>query len=171
MDAFRIPVTADIMARLLALQSSPDEPIISVLDRHLPRCGADDEKPNSAAHDTERSMTAGCVSYRLFGANHTARNAADAMCHVLRMLGQGRPDFFQHLAPRVARRSRNHLARTREAVYPDRPELAKHTREISPGWFVGTNIANREKRAILQAACETAGIHFGTDLTINLAST
>ena len=168
MEVFRIPVTADIMARLLALQSSPDEPIVAVLDRHLPGVGANLANPLSAPPDADEPSTPGRIAYRLFGANHTARNATDAMCHILRMLGQGKPDFFHTLAPRVAGRSRNHLAGAREAVYPGRPEFAKHTREIGPGWFVGTNIANREKLSILQVACDVAGIGFGTDLVIDL---
>jgi hypothetical protein len=169
MDTLRIPVTADIMARLLALQVSPDEPLNAVLARHLPRCNGSADERRFPAREPERLEAAsGRLAYRLFGVNYAARNAADATCHVLRTLGQGNPDFFESLAPRVAGRSRNHLAQTREAVYPGRPELAKHTREVAPGWFLGTNIANREKMAILQAACEVAGIRLGTDLVIDL---
>jgi hypothetical protein len=46
--------------------------------------------------------------------------------------------------------------------------LAKHTNEIGPSWFVGTNISNREKLSLLRVACEAAGINFGTDLVIDL---
>ncbi len=172
MDMFRIPVNADIMARLLALQESPDEPFNVVLARHLPRCAGNAEQLRPTEREAKRpDGSPGRLAYRLFGVNHTARNAADAMCHVLRMLGQGKPDFFKILAPLVAGRSRNHLAHTREVVYPGRPELAKHTRELAAGWFVGTNIANREKMSILHAACDVAGIRLGTDLMIDLDST
>ena len=38
--------------------------------------------------------------------------------------------------------------------YPERPDLACHAKEIGLGWFIGCNIANREKKKILRAACE-----------------
>jgi hypothetical protein len=40
--------------------------------------------------------------------------------------------------------------------------------ELVPGWFIGTNIANREKVQILDRACEAAGITSGKDLRIEL---
>jgi hypothetical protein len=39
---------------------------------------------------------------------------------------------------------------------------------VVPGWFVNTNISNRQKAMILRAACEAAGLVFGRDLQIDL---
>ena len=66
-------------------------------------------------------------------------------------------------------RTRNHIARCNSEVYPGRPDLARYVKEISPGWFIGSNIANREKKKILRAACEVMGLAFGRDFKVDFA--
>lgn len=39
---------------------------------------------------------------------------------------------------------------------------------LAPGWFVNTNISNKQKATILRAACEAAGLVLGRDLQIEL---
>jgi hypothetical protein len=41
-----------------------------------------------------------------------------------------------------------------------------YTTEIVPGWWLGTNIANRDKERLAKIACEVAGLKFGKDLVI-----
>jgi predicted type IV restriction endonuclease len=53
-------------------------------------------------------------------------------------------------------------------VYPLKPDLAEYTTEVVPGWWLGTNIANREKMKIIRKACEAADVRFGTDVQIEL---
>jgi hypothetical protein len=53
-------------------------------------------------------------------------------------------------------------------VHPHRPDLHRYTAPIGTGWFVNTNISNRQKAMILRAACEAAGLVFGRDLQIEL---
>lgn len=110
------------------------------------------------------------VELEIFGQKAVARNAQEAMLLILRKLAERNPDFLTCLAQRARSRKRNHLARSRGEVYPDRPDLAASAIEIVPesGWFIGLNIANREKHRIIKAACECANITFGRDVKITL---
>lgn len=108
------------------------------------------------------------ITYELLGYEHTARNAKEALLKILQELARDDPRFFERLAPRVKTRQRNHIAARKEDVYPSRPDLADHATEIRPGWWIGLNIANREKRRILERACDVAGLTFGEDLKIDL---
>ena len=106
------------------------------------------------------------VTYRLFGRERTASTAKDALIEILREMAKRDQEFFEKLSRRTQSRSRNHLARTRKEVYPQRPDLAKNAIEISEGWWLGLNIANREKQRILERACEAINIVYGKDLEI-----
>ena len=54
-------------------------------------------------------------------------------------------------------RTRKHIARTRNMLYPDRPDLMVHSREFFPGWFIGTNESNATKRRLIRAAADIMG--------------
>lgn len=97
-----------------------------------------------------------------------ASDATEAMINILRDLARYDDDFFPKLAEKVRGRKRNHVARSRSEVYPGRSDLMRYVKEIGPGWFIGCNIANREKKKILRAACEVMGLNFGRDLKIDL---
>ena len=92
--------------------------------------------------------------------SNRATSAIDALRDDLITIAAPAPDsFFTSLAPKIRGNTRNHIARTKHDVYPDRPDLAlQHTVPVADGWFLGTNIANREKRRILYAACALAGL-------------
>jgi hypothetical protein len=107
-------------------------------------------------------------AYQLDGESHAASDATGAMLNILADLAQYDDDFFPKLAAKVRGRTRNHVARSRSEVYPGRPDLARYVKQIGPGWFIGCNIANREKEKILRAACEVMGLAFGRDLKIDL---
>lgn len=86
--------------------------------------------------------------------------AIDALVRDLRTLAGSSPDeFFATLAPKVMGSKRNHIARNRADVYPLRPSLAlQNTVCLVDGWYLGKNIANREKLKILRAACDLQGL-------------
>jgi hypothetical protein len=111
------------------------------------------------------------LEYRLLGIACTAPNAIEAVVAILKSLGERQPDFWSRLEPLSRTRKRNHLARSRRDVYPDKPDLEQYTREVAPGWWLGTNVANRGKKRLLEAACKAAGLRFGTDLVIRLPNT
>lgn len=111
------------------------------------------------------------ISYRLFDTARTARTAKDALIDILREMAKRDREFFEKLSRTAQGKRRRHLARTREGVYPQRPDLAENAIEISSGWWIGVNIANREKQRILKRACEAIDIEYGKDLEITFPNT
>lgn len=99
------------------------------------------------------------------------RDATSGFLQLLRAVLGDFPDRAEQIATAAKGRSRNHIARRPVDVYPDRPDLVHTVVELIPGWFVGTNIANREKRRIVAAACQACGLRFGEDVQFELPNT
>ncbi len=97
--------------------------------------------------------------YCLHGKWTTKLTGRDLMVAIFKDLANHDPSFPQRFAEDAANsgRTRKHIARTREALYPGRPDLSKHSDEFAPGWFIGTNESNRTKRALTSAACRVMG--------------
>ena len=108
------------------------------------------------------------ISYKVFGQTRNANNAIEALIDILRTLANKNPQFLEKVAPIVRGRTRNHIAKSRDQVYPRTPELAEYTTELVPGWWLGTNIANRDKMRIISKACEVEGLTLGRDIAIDL---
>lgn len=111
---------------------------------------------------------AGPLAFTFLGEVRPARNATEIVLHVARTLAGRDPRFLERFAETAKARRRNHVARRAEDVYPERPQLLKYVVELVPGWYVGTNISNRDKVKLLQAACRAAGLSYGSDLVVNL---
>ncbi|GGC24463.1 hypothetical protein GCM10011371_10130 [Novosphingobium marinum] len=99
------------------------------------------------------------------------RDATAMFLELLRALAAEFPERMEQIATAAKGRTRNHIARSPAEVYPDRPDLAHTVVELVPGWFVGTNIANREKHRIMKAGCEACGVVFGRDVIFELPNT
>jgi len=107
------------------------------------------------------------ITYQLFGRTCSARNSKVALVEILKEMEKRDRAFYEKLSRKVQGTRRNHIAPRKEEVYPERPDLADMAIEISPGWWIGLNIANREKKRILLRACEVLDIEFGKDLMID----
>jgi hypothetical protein len=121
--------------------------------------------PQPKPEGTRRAL----ASFR--GRQLAAKDATAGFLELLRALAAEFPDRIEQIATAAKGRTRNHIARIPEDVYPDRPDLIGFVVELVPGWFVGTNIANREKYRIVKAACEACGVRFGTDDVFDLPNT
>ncbi len=108
------------------------------------------------------------VQYRILGQTKNASTAIDALIDILRTLARRNPAFLEAVSKVVRARTRNHIARSRGEVYPRKPELVEYTVELEPGWWLGTNIANRDKMRIIRKACEVERLAFGRDVAIAL---
>jgi hypothetical protein len=159
-----ISISPDVLARVLALRVSDYECPDAVLRRHLPSGPTLSSTPAAQAHGADSVG----ISYELIDERHMAPDATEAMVNILKDFAQYDDNFFPKLAPRIRGRTRNHIAQHCSDVYPERPDLAKYVKEIVPGWFIGCNIANREKKKILRTACEVMGLVFERDLKIDL---
>ena len=110
----------------------------------------------------------GRLSYTFEDEARTARSANELLLHAVRTLARRDPTFCERFAAEAVGRRRNHVAQRPEDVYPGQPQLLKYVVEIVPGWYIGTNIANRDKTRLLEAACKVAGLRFGVDLVVDL---
>lgn len=169
MSVTMISVAPDALSRLLALRLSEDEALDEVLRRTLTNTTKPSLPPIGTSGSRLTSGGPSCLVYQLLGEADAASDANEAMVKIIAHLAQYDDDFFPKLANKVRGGTRNHVARSRSDVYPRRPDLAGSARQVAPGWFIGCNVANREKVKILRAACDVAGIAFGRDLKIDLA--
>ena len=168
MNIVMISLEPEVLTRLLALRLSESESLNELLRRVLPAAAKPAVTSTERATAATPSANGGSVPYQLDGETHVASDATEAMISILTDLAQYDDDFFSTLAAKVRGRTRNHIARSRSEVYPGRSDLTRYVKEIGSGWFIGCNVANREKKKILRAACEVMGIAFGRDLKIDL---
>jgi predicted type IV restriction endonuclease len=108
------------------------------------------------------------IVYIILGRKEQADNAIDALLTILRTLAERNSGFLEKLSTVVRARTRNHIAQKREDVYPEKPELIEYTTQLVPGWWLGTNIANRDKMRIIKKACEVESLVLGKDISIKL---
>jgi hypothetical protein len=97
------------------------------------------------------------VRFTLFGKPYQCATAAQALVEILNKLASGDPGRVLELAHAVRGRSRSMIARTVAEINPARPDLARAA-EFAPGWFVGLNLSNRDKMAVIRTACAVFAI-------------
>jgi predicted type IV restriction endonuclease len=108
------------------------------------------------------------IQFEVFGSKREAKNAIGALIEILRAMSKRDPAMLAKLAQTVSTRSRNHIAKSPELVYPNRPQLSDLTTELEAGWWLGTNIANRDKLRIVKKACEAGQWTFDIDVKVDL---
>lgn len=107
------------------------------------------------------------VTARIFGQERHYDTASLALVDILRSIAARDPAKIGELSARVKGRTRSLIARTPNEINPNRPDLARAA-EFSPGWLVGLNVSNREKMAIITAACDVMGLTMPDDIGIVL---
>jgi len=108
------------------------------------------------------------IEYSLYGKTIQARSAAEVLVKVLDELSAKDPNFLTKFASRKHGRRRRYVAQTREELYPDRTDLMQYSKQLSSGWWVGTNYSKSNIQDILKLACEVAGLNFGHNFVVHL---
>lgn len=111
---------------------------------------------------------AGQIGYTLNGKTTHLRSAVEVLISVLDDLSKKDANFTTRFVARKHGRSRRYVAQTRDELYPGRPDLAEYSKQLSNGWWAGTNYSKSNISQIIQLACEVAGLRFGYDLTAYL---
>lgn len=112
------------------------------------------------------------IGFILNGKLHPARNARDVLVKVFTEFADRDPMFLERFAtlPKHGR-TRRYLARSRDDLYPGRPDLVRdHSYELRPGWWLGINLSRPAIERITEMVCEVAGLRFSVDLRINLGA-
>lgn len=108
-------------------------------------------------------------SFTFRGQTKWFRNGKELLVGVFERLLQEDAGFYEKLEPDLKGRTRQYLARSKPALYPNDPTLAEtQSAPLSNGWWLGTNSSSSLKRDQIQTACKTAGIKFGKDLIVKL---
>lgn len=135
--------------------------------RTSPEPGTDTRPGTEAAGDAGMPS----VGFELAGQFTAARNAIDVLAKVFVALSERDPTFLERFSalPKHGKR-RRWTARNREDLYPGRPDLMRDcSREVKPGWWMGTNYGSAEIAKIVDRATALAGLRPGVDLKIQLA--
>ncbi len=96
------------------------------------------------------------IQFVLLGKEYSERTAAKAYARIMKILAARNKDFTTRLAPLTAGRKKKWLSQNREDMVK-----IKMSEEISPGWWLDTNLSNESKIKRLEMACKIAGIPFG----------
>ena len=97
------------------------------------------------------------TTFFLLGEEYTeAGYSVNAYVRIIEILATRDEEFLARLAPLAVGKKNKWLSRNRDDMV-----VYKMAREVSPGWWLDTNLSNKAKIKRLQLACEVAGIPFG----------
>ncbi len=92
--------------------------------------------------------------------------AIRTLVEVLKAFDRRDPGFMERFADQTAGRKRRLVARNRDDLY-DRSDLVRdHSTDLENGWWLGNNISSQQVRNKVEIACQTAGVNFGSQLTL-----
>jgi excisionase family DNA binding protein len=122
------------------------------------------------ARTPERRKSSGTRTGRMHAVQLTFRgrrmempNYAAAVIWVIEEIAEADATFLERLGA-VRRGRRRYVARNRDELYVNRPDLP--AREMRNRWWIGTNYSRTELEKMLRKACELAGLRFGLDVAI-----
>ena len=150
------PSRSDVAEFLKSLENAEFEPKPKTTRRRKPgsrrRAEAVPPKPEKPSKTPGRETT-----FFLLGEKYTeAGHSVDAYLKIMEILSAKDKEFLARLAPLTAGKKNRWLSRNREDMV-----VYKRAREVSPGWWLDTNVSNKDKIRRLRIACEVAGIPFG----------
>ena len=122
--------------------------------------------PAVTAMHPQATKRRGAWSFFLEGNEIRTANMKDAYCKMLLMLAERDPNFLQ-LFSQLRSRSRRYVATDKRSLFEASPHLANDfAAELSPGWFVDTNLSKQQVSKRARAAAETAGLKYGSGMRI-----
>lgn len=158
MTKVMIALEKTVLDRLWLSRRNDGENWSQIVEQLLPDNSVAARKP------VTRTRVGAACQVEILGERRTCATAMDALVWCLQTLAQLDARLLERVARAVKSRTRNHIARSKTEIYPKRPDLAANARLIADGWYVGTNISNRDKQRIIQKACAVAGLKFGIDV-------
>lgn len=158
----------DLVAEFLAEQARWDQtPPRGMGARPSPSPAA---PPIRESRESPVPVATSDFGFTIDGREVLCRNGRDVLVSVFEELTRrdaSFPDRFAAL-PKHGR-SRRYLARSKDDLYPDRPDLvANHSHRLSSGWWLGVNVSRKAVKRIVQMACGVAGLRFGRDLKLRV---
>lgn len=103
-------------------------------------------------------------TYTFQGKKYSAPSGIRAYYDILQKFAKMEPNFWNLIIAHAPKKSRNHVARSVNEVYPGCPDLDHRIKQIEPGVFVGDDLNHVEKGLILEKSCKLLGLEYGKDL-------
>lgn len=126
-------------------------------------------KPNVIQINTSTNNELPFVGFSLNGFTHKARNGRSVMTQIFQELSKLDPTFLERFDSRPHGKKRRFIARSKNDLYPDRPDLCESASyPINNDWWMGVNYSKMSMEKIIKMACEVAGLKFGSDVIIRL---
>lgn len=100
-------------------------------------------------------------SLTMDGQVRTYPSAAKVLVAALSALSKRHPTFLERFAAEV---SQKRIGRDDGAS----PGAGASVHPLPGGWWINTNMLNRQKEQLVRQACEVAGVQYGTDLSVAL---
>ncbi|MDA1348700.1 MAG: hypothetical protein O3A47_07525 [Chloroflexi bacterium] len=128
--------------------------------------------PRTSGVDSYKRTTGSvpsAIGFALDGRFSPCRNARHLLISVMNSLAERDSSFLERFVslPRHGR-TRRYVARDRNELYPDRPDLVQEqSYHLESGYWIGTNVSRKQVERIILMACDVSGIQYGVDLRIN----
>lgn len=90
-----------------------------------------------------------------------------ALAEVLKEFHRRDSQFMQRFAAQTVGRRRELVARDRQNLYPDTPDLVeKRSLDLGNGWWLGHKLDADTIRRRIRTACEIVGVKYGSELKL-----
>ena len=124
------------------------------------------ESPNiPKPQPSQATASAKIVGFVLEGQPVQPGNGNRTLAEILKVCQNRNPSFMPRYAAQTAGRTRRLVDQSRDGLY-DLVHLRDYAVDLENGWWLGTNISSSMVRKYIAIACETAGIEFGSQLTL-----
>ena len=176
-DELLVELLADKVADLCGYQPDPDacsQFIQTKVDSHFRSGDSTYTEPPATDLPRQPPVPTPSIPHRKKGFSfrgqfHSASSAREVIQEILIIFAKGDPKFLERFAARKHGRKRRYIARSRNELYPGRPDLARdHAVELARGWWMGTNYSREYIKKMARLACEVADVEFGKDLIVSL---
>jgi hypothetical protein len=108
------------------------------------------------------------ISYTFRGSRKNCSTAIDVLHRILEEFAQMDSSFLQKFISRKHGNRRRYVSPNKSDLYPGRPDLSTQSRQLSNGWWMGTNYGKMNIARIIELACDVAVVSYGTDLIVEL---
>ena len=125
--------------------------------------------PNSpdipSRQSNEATTSTKIVGFVMDGKSVEPGKGNRTLAEVLKVCQERDSSFMPRYASKTAGSTRRLVSQTRDGLY-DLVHLRDYAFYMENGWWLGTNISSSMVRKYIRTACETAGIEFGSQLTL-----
>ena len=107
------------------------------------------------------------ASFTFRGQTQTFNSGNELLGTLFSMFAEMDPYFCRRYSETYRGRKKKYVAKTREELNPERPDL-RHALPLPGGWWIATHCSNKQKMQWIRKACYLLDLEFGRDLVVNL---